>query len=137
MLRNGPQPSFQESMPDQYSDCNRRATSSCPGVPGQNAGMNVCSASIRRGSLLLAKLQEPARRLRLQLQTSAGLCRTVCPYLQLTCVPQGQTQDQPGPRKNVPTTVKAMAVLRNQVITHQESGLSRSAPIKPAVALEK
>jgi hypothetical protein len=56
--------------------------------------------------------------------------------LQPACVPQGHTQDQPGPLKNVPTTVKQSAVAMNHVITHQESGFCRSVRVQPAVAVE-
>ena len=38
---------------------------------------------------------------------------------------QGHTQDQPGPRKYVPTTVRTTATVMNQLITHHESGRAR------------
>jgi hypothetical protein len=48
----------------------------------------------------------------------------------MPCDLHGQTHDQPGPRKKVPTTVKINATVTNQVITHQDIGraLQNSEP---------
>ena len=39
---------------------------------------------------------------------------------------QNQTQDQPGPRKKVPTAVSTMSTNRNQVMIQKESGFAAS-----------
>src|ERR1700694_2880548 len=44
---------------------------------------------------------------------------------------QGQTQDQPGPRKKVPTAVSVIASIRNQVMSQKDSGFEPSQACKP------
>src|ERR1700757_3172278 len=56
----------------------------------------------------------------LQTQNANGL--RLCPFLQPAWVLHGHTQDQPGPRRKVPTAVRQIATVMNQVIIHQESG---------------
>src|SRR5208283_316510 len=119
-----------------YLDCSPPAISWCQAALARISRTTACTFSILTESLLLEISREPKQKARWPPRMSAACGTTIYPCLQPACVPQGHTQDQPGPLKNVPTTVKQSAVAMNHVITHHESGFCRSAFIQPAVAFE-